>query len=90
MNDLVPSPAVLPARFFMPTPEAEKCARDFFATQLHNDHTRKAYLNATRRFAAWCKTHGLQLAGVEAFHVAAFLKDLQRVDHQPNPLPRPP
>jgi site-specific recombinase XerD len=89
MNDLLPSPApaVLPAPFFMPTPEAAKCARDFFATQLHNTHTRKAYLNATRRFAAWCKAHGLQLATVEPFHVAAFIKDLQ---DKPFPLKQKP
>jgi hypothetical protein len=64
-----PAPAVFPARFFTPTPEAADCARDFFTTQLHNDHTRIAYLNATGRFAAWCKLHGLQLADVRPFHV---------------------
>jgi integrase/recombinase XerD len=43
------------------------------------DHTRKAYLNATRRFAAWCEAKGLdELAQVEPFHVAAFVKELQR------------
>jgi site-specific recombinase XerD len=42
------------------------------------DHTRKAYLNATRRFAEWCDARGIgQLAKVEAFHVAAFVKELQ-------------
>jgi hypothetical protein len=81
---------VFPARFFMPTSEAADCARDFFTTQLHNDHTRKAYLNATGRFAVWCKLHALQLADVRPFHVAAFLKDLQHKDHKPKPLPRPP
>ena len=41
-------------------------------------HTRKAYLNATRRFAAWCDAHGIrQLADVQPFHVAAFVKELQ-------------
>ena len=39
---------------------------------------RKAYLNATRRFAEWCDAHGIrQLADVQPFHVAAFVKDLQ-------------
>jgi integrase/recombinase XerD len=38
----------------------------------------KAYLNATRRFAAWCDERGIgQLADVQAFHVAAFVKELQ-------------
>jgi hypothetical protein len=27
---------------------------EFFTAQINNDRTRKAYLNATRRFADWC------------------------------------
>jgi hypothetical protein len=38
---------------FAPTPKAAKRALEFFTTQVNNDHTRKAYLNATRRFAEW-------------------------------------
>ncbi len=31
--------------------------------------TRKAYLNATRRFSQWCEARGIgELAGVEPFH----------------------
>lgn len=53
--DLTPSPTapVLPVALFAPTPKAAKRAREFFAGQIHNDHTRKAYLNATRCFAEW-------------------------------------
>lgn len=51
---------------------------EFFTAQVNNDHTRKAYLNATRRFAAWCEDHGLhELAVVQPFHVAAFVTELQ-------------
>jgi site-specific recombinase XerD len=51
---------------------------EFFTAQINNDHTRKAYLNATSRFAEWCDSRGIgQLADVQAFHVAAFVKDLQ-------------
>jgi site-specific recombinase XerD len=50
---------------------------EFFTAQISNDHTRKAYRNATRRFAQWCELQGIrQLADVQAYHVAAFLKDL--------------
>jgi site-specific recombinase XerD len=84
-----PAPAVLLAPFYTPTPQAADCTRDFFTTQLHNDHTRVAYLNATRRFAVWCKPHGLELADVKPFHVAAFLKELQDEDHQPKPFSKP-
>jgi hypothetical protein len=35
-------------------------------------------LNATRRFAAWCASKTIdELAAVQPFHVAAFIKDLQ-------------
>jgi site-specific recombinase XerD len=85
-----PAPAVFPVLFFAPTPEAAKCVRDFFTTQLENDHTRKAYMNATRRFAVWCKARGIaELSAVEPFHVAAFLKELQDKEHPPKPFTAP-
>jgi site-specific recombinase XerD len=63
---------------FAPTPRAARRVLEFFTTQTNNDHTRKAYLNATRRFSAWCEGKGIhQLADVQPIHVAAFLKDLQ-------------
>jgi site-specific recombinase XerD len=44
---------------------------EFFTAQINNDHTRKSYLNATRRFGEWCDTHGLRdLVDVEPIHVA--------------------
>ena len=75
---LSPAPELQPAPLFTPTPKAAKRVLEFFTGQVNNDNTRKAYLNATRRFAAWCDEKGIrQLADVQAFHVAAFLKDLQ-------------
>ena len=75
---LSPAPALQPAALFRPTPKAARRVLEFFTAQINNDHTRKAYLNATRRFAAWCDRHGIgQLADVQAVHVAAFVKELQ-------------
>lgn len=75
---LPPAPSLQPATLFTPTPKAAKRVLEFFTAQINNDHTRKAYLNATRRFAEWCEAHGIgELADVQAFHVAAFVKDLQ-------------
>jgi site-specific recombinase XerD len=75
---LSPSPAVLPAKLFTPTPKAAKRVLEFFTAQINNDHTRVAYLNATRRFAEWCERCGIhELVDVEPFHVAAFVKELQ-------------
>ena len=73
-----PGRELQPAPLFTPTPKAPKRVLEFFTAQINNRHTRKAYLNATRRFAEWCDAHGIrQLADVQPFHVAAFVKDLQ-------------
>ncbi len=72
------APSLSPATLYAPTPRAAQRVLEFFTAQINNDHTRKAYLNATRRFAHWCAAHGLQqLDQVQAFHVAAFIKHLQ-------------
>jgi site-specific recombinase XerD len=73
-----PALSLTPAPLYAPTPKAARRTVEFFTAQVNNDHTRKAYLNATRRFAAWCEAHGLhELAAVQPFHVAAFVKELQ-------------
>ena len=54
-----PAPELQPSPLFTPTPKAAKRVLEFFTAQINNDHTRKAYLNATRRFAAWCDTRGI-------------------------------
>ena len=72
-----PAPGLAALALFTPSPKAAKRVLEFFTAQIHNDHTRKAYLNATRRFSGWCGTHGLnELTAVQPFHVAAFIKDL--------------
>jgi integrase/recombinase XerC len=80
MNELVPAPApvVFPAPLFAPTPKAARRVLEFFTTQINNDDTRKAYLNAARHFADWREERGIrELAAVEPLHVAAFVKQLQ-------------
>ncbi len=73
-----PAPKPLRGPFFTPTPKAAQRVLEFFTAQINNDHTRKAYLNATRRFAEWCNDRGLgQLADVQGFHVAAFVEELR-------------
>lgn len=75
---VAPSPDLLPDALFAPSKKAAQRFIEFFTAQINNDHTRKSYLNATRRFAEWCDTHGLRdLVDVEPFHIAAFIKDLQ-------------
>lgn len=75
---IAPAPELQPAELFTPTPKAAERVVDFFTSQINNDNTRKAYLNATRRFSLWCEQRGIgELAGVRPFHVASFVKELQ-------------
>ena len=74
---LVPTAQLIPAPIFAPTPKAEKRFREFFTTQVSNDHTRRAYLNAVKRFSEWCGLMGVaELGQVQPMHVAAYLKVL--------------
>jgi len=83
-----PAPASVPAPLFAPTPKAAKRVREFFLTQIENEHTRKAYMNATRRFAQWCDARGIgELAAVEPSHIALFIKDLQEKHFAPRKKP---
>jgi site-specific recombinase XerD len=69
--------ASIPA-LYGPTAQATKRTREFFAAQIRNPHTRRAYARAARRFSRWCAEHGLtDLQAVEPVHVAAYIETLQ-------------
>ena len=54
---------------------------DFFAASIENDNTRMAYYRAVCSFFLWFDQHGLgELADIEPFHVAAYLKALRVSD----------
>jgi site-specific recombinase XerD len=79
-NELIiaPSQEFRPAPLFAPTRKAAGRFLEFFTAQINNAHTRRAYLNATRHFAEWCASKDIhELAQVQPFHVAAFVRDLQ-------------
>src|ERR1700736_4317118 len=79
-NELIiaPSQDLRPAPLFAPTRKAARRFLEFFTAQINNAHTRRAYLNATRRFADWCASKDIhELAQVEPLHVAAFVHALQ-------------
>jgi len=50
---------------------------EFFAANIDNDNTRRAYARACRRFFAWCENRGLSLAGIRPFDVGAWVRELQ-------------
>jgi site-specific recombinase XerD len=68
--------AMVPA-LFAPRPDAAKRFLEFFAAQIRNPNTRKAYFRAVSRFAAWCELNGLtELVDLEPVHVAAYVEQL--------------
>jgi site-specific recombinase XerD len=50
---------------------------EFFTANINNDHTRRAYIRACRRFFGWCEDRGLTLGLIRPFDVAAWVKELQ-------------
>jgi integrase/recombinase XerC len=52
---------------------------EFFAANIRNRHTRRAYGQATREFLAWCERAGVaSIADVKPLHVAAYIEQLGR------------
>ena len=51
---------------------------EFFTAEIPNDHTRKAYFTAARRFAAWCETQRLDLRQLQPVLTAVYIEELQR------------
>jgi site-specific recombinase XerD len=50
---------------------------EFFAANVRNPHTRRAYARACGRFFAWCEDRGLALTPTRPFDVAAWVEQLQ-------------
>lgn len=48
---------------------------EFFAAQIRNPHTRRAYARAVAEFLAWCERAGVRsLAAVQPLHVATWIE----------------
>ena len=52
---------------------------EFFAANIRNKHTRRAYAQATREFLAWRQHAGVaSIADVKPLHVAIYIEQLGR------------
>lgn len=52
---------------------------EFFAANIRNPHTRRAYARATGEFLGWCSLRGVTaLEQVQPLHVAAWIEELGR------------
>ena len=69
---------VVPALFADPGERAAMRFIEFFTANIRNKHTRIAYGQAAKRFAAWCedKKRRYTLAELMPVHVAAYIEEL--------------
>jgi integrase/recombinase XerD len=66
-----------PPALFLPEPKASERFWEFFAANIRNKNTRRAYYKAAARFSDWCECRGIHdLKLVRPTHVAAFIEEL--------------
>jgi site-specific recombinase XerD len=82
--------ARLPAAIVNAGERARKRFIEFFAANIHNPNTRRAYLRAllgsskSPGFFNWCERRGIaELSAIEPFHVAAYIADRGREAEKP-------
>jgi len=56
---------------------------EFFAANVRNPHTRRAYARACIRFFTWCEDRGLTLTTIRPFDVATYIETLQQTHSAP-------
>jgi site-specific recombinase XerD len=57
---------------------------DFFTANIRNQHTRRAYYNATCRFSEFCAERGIHhLGNVKPLHVSAYIECLRHCFAKP-------
>jgi site-specific recombinase XerD len=62
---------------YAPNPEAAKRFIEYFAANIRNVNTRRAYLHAVREFASWCALQGFhEIVDIEPLHVAGYIEQL--------------
>jgi integrase/recombinase XerD len=81
--DLAVLNARLPA-LFLASAKASERFWEFFAANIRNKNTRRAYYRAACRFSDWCEGRDLfDLAMVKPMYVAAFIEKLQATHSKP-------
>jgi hypothetical protein len=59
--------------FYAPTAQAAKRLIEYFAANIRNPNTRRAYFHAVLEFSAWCEVQKLtEILDIEPLHVAAY------------------
>ena len=76
MNQIIlPPSSALPALVTAAGERAELRFLEFFAANIRNPHTRRAYVRGIGDFLAWCERHGVgSLPQVQPLHVATWIE----------------
>ena len=78
---LIATPTNLPALITAAGENASLRFLEFFAANIRNPHTRRAYGRAVAEFLAWCDDNRVpSVAAVQPLHVAAWI-EMQQQDH---------
>ncbi len=83
MNQLaiIVAPTTLPALIAVAGDRASRRFLEFFAANIRNPHTRRAYSRAVVDFLAWCEEHGARsIEAVQPLHVATWI-EMQQQQH---------
>ncbi|WP_242187933.1 tyrosine-type recombinase/integrase [Sphingomonas sp. CARO-RG-8B-R24-01] len=87
MNQLVPLPSpalALPALMASADERAQLRFLEFFAANIRNPNTRRAYARGIGEFLGWCAQRGVpSIAAVQPLHVAAYIEELGQVRSAP-------
>ena len=82
MNHIAPLPSSAPQISVLVVTAGDRAQTrfwEFFAANIRNRHTRRAYSQAVREFLAWCERAGVaSITDVQPLHVAAYIEQLGR------------
>jgi len=74
----------LPALIQKAGPKAGLRFLEFFAAEIRNPNTRRAYYRAVCDFFRWCEDFDLELERIGPVHVAAYIETLQKTLSRPS------
>jgi site-specific recombinase XerC len=74
----------VPALVAVAGDRASLCFLEFFAANIRNLHTRRAYSRAVTEFMTWCEDNGVtSITAVQPLHVSAWIEQQTRAHAAP-------
>jgi integrase/recombinase XerC len=87
LNQIAPLPSrvlVLPVLIASADDRVQLRFLEFFAANIRNPNTRRAYARGISEFLGWCSLHGVaSIAAVQPLHVAGYIEELGQIRSAP-------